>query len=785
MFQRSLSARQTKRPFGVLQVHSDLALHGHVNKVVPSGKLKATTSVTQLTNSSKVTVGSKRVKHHSLHMAPVEKMTNQQVRGAWGKRRSPLGVSSRFAQMENRCFEQPLDRLTPVPTDECVHDVTHFAQSKPIIRESDAVLFYPCKPTDINSDCPQLVDTPSKRMTFIKDDPALPDTPLKRMTFIKDDPALPDTPMKRMTFIKNDPIFPETPSKRMTFIKDDPSLPMTPIRRTTFMKSKSAMPNTPIIACGPESPIPSPSHFGGSKLAIVGQFRCLSQQSPRSPNVHSLTEIAEDQDDHIDDHCDLMEENMENIDPEQSVSEVLAARFVRLRQLADGDDSDSGHSEENDCSFTSPPSTHYESALSGSETDLSEDEVFEDSVASLPVAETSVKNRELGIGDFSAATEFPKTERLAAPEEGDLPGFGEFKSTEGMSECSDDNVCSDSIEDQGDESDASYVISSGDHSPDSLNDKPVSSTSTASCDVATSSGDVNQPHSDDSEWHSPAQLLAQSTNHQMALPDNVVVEMQHRLSSTPLARPSSVKGFVAEMSTLAEMPSPIIGQRVDQATVTKVPRPSLYTLGPTWARIPPETAPTTEGTTFDISTTVTDVRVINTVTVTKSKMEHVFETPVNPSKELFPSRNTLTQQCLSETKVLSHLGVECDISGVQEVALCQNAGLGKRSFAQSETHSKGETSEFLHPSPRAWMLGQKRGLDRGAPVTRSGVMVVKKVRTSRTVGSVAQSVSLTTTSSSCLTRSTKHPGTQYSLMNAFVFWVKCNMLHNQHFAIIF
>ena len=736
-----------------------------------------------------MTVGSKRVKHHSMPMAPVEKMANQQVQGAWGKRRNPLGVSSRFAQMENRCFERPLDRLTPAPTDESVHDVTHFTQSKPIIRESDAVLFSPSTPTDINSDCPQLVDTPSKRMTFIKDDPALPDTPLKRMTFIKDDPALPDTPMKRMTFIKNDPSFPETPSKRMTFIKNDPSLPVTPIRRTTFMKSKSAMPNTPIIVCSPESPIPSPSHFGRSKLANVGLFRSLGQNSPRSPNIHSLTEIAED------DRRDSMEENTENVDPEQSVSEVLAVRFARLRELADGDDSDLGHSdEENDCSFTSPPSTHYESALSGSETDLSEDEVFEDSVASLPIAETSVKNREVGIGDCSAASELPMTEKLATSEKGDLPGLGESKSTDvcgdQRSECSDDNIRSDSIEDEGEDSDASYVVSSGDHSPDSLDDKPASPTSTASYDVATSSCDVNQPHSDDSEWRSPAQLLAQSTNHQMALPDNVAAEMQHRLSSTPMARPSSVKGFVAEMSTLAEMPSPIIGQRVDQATVTKLPRPSLYTLGPTWARIPPETAPTTEGMTFDITTTITDVRGINTATVTKSKTEHVFETPINPSKELFPSCNASTQQRLSETKVLSHLVVECDISGVQQVALCQNAGLCKRSFAQSETRSKGETSEFLHPSPRAWMLGHKRGLDSGATVTRGGVTEVKKVRTSRTVGSAAQSVSLTTTRSSRLSRSTKHPGkyVQNSVMNASVFLVKYHswhILHNQHFAIIF
>lgn len=768
--------------------------------MVPSGKLKGSTSIAQTNNGNKLAAVSKRAKHHSFPMASVEKTltAQQQMVEAHGKCRSPLVVSSRFAQTENTCFECPLDPLPSVPLNNCAGYAPDVAQSTLTGRKQEAnVLISPAKPTVFVSDDlqmqdtpskrmtfikddPALPETPSKRMTFVKDDPALPETPSKRMTFVKDDPALPETPSKRMTFVKNDPSFPETPSKRMTFVKDDPSLPVTPIRRTTFLKPKSAMPNTPVVG-SPESLIPlrAQSVFGGMKLVNVGHVRQLGLNSPHSPTVHGLTGIVEGQDSDLDDHPDSLEEDAENIDPQQSVSDVLAARFARLRQLADEGDSDSGNSEENDCSFASPPSTHYESALSGDENDLSEDEIFEDSVASLPVIEASVKVGQISVDNLSTATVPPIVEETRTSEKEESQSSQELLSTSGVCSTridtrqasSDESPCSDSIEGHDEASDASCVVSTSDHSLDSLNDKPGAPSSLASSDVVTTSScDIDQRHSDESEWHSPAQLLAQSTCQQMALhlPNNVAIEMQHRLSSTPLTcpRPPSSKGFVSEMTALTEMPSPIIGQRVDQATVTKVPRPSLYTLGPTWARAQPDSDPTGEGATFDNLAAASDIQVVNTVTVTKSKSEHIFQMPaaapaVNPSKELFPSQEShhvSNRQCLSETKVVSHLVVGCDISGVQEMTLRQNTVLGKRSFAQSGSKARSETSEFRHPTTRTWTHGQKRMLDSVAPVARN-VTVVKKVKASRTVGSVARSVSLTATRSSCSTRSVKKPGT--------------------------
>ena len=695
-------------------------------------------------NGDKLTALSRREKHHSL---PGD-TTRQQMVESRSKGRNPLGPSSKFAQIENKCFERPFASLASVQLSIGVGDKTSYvAQSKPSVDEQSATVF----------------NSPSKCAISPTDDQPLQVTPSKqRMTFIKDDPALPETPSKRMTFIKDDPGFPDTPSKRATFIKGDPGLPDTPIRRTTFGKLQPAMPNTPTIVTSPESPVPlrAKSAYGVINRKLMGR-----DVTP-SPTLNSLTEVV---DGCLEDELDSVEENAENIDPEKTVGDVLAARFVRLRQLAD--DSDSEHSEESDCSFTSPHSTHYESALSGSDGELSEGEVFEDSLASLPVVEIDVKVRQMDVDRSSGFTEeCPVSERENFQDVDELPLAADASSTHVTSkqESSDETP---SLVDQQTRS----VTSASDYTPDSLPVKSLSP-SLVSCDAVASSSfednrdDCHQSHACD--WYSPTQLLEPSTQQtSLHLPDNVTVEMQRRLSSTPLARPPSIKGFVCEMSTLAEMPSPIIGQRVDQSTVTKC-------LGPSWIRPLSDTdnIAVADNITFDhhssAVTTVSDIHVVNTVTVTKSKCDYIFEestTAANPSKELFPSQyshSASVQRAFSETTTSSRSAIECDISGVKQITHHQNAMLGKRSFAQSGSKARSDAAEFLHPTSA--VPGRKRVFSSG--VTRNA-NVAKKVKTSRTVGPVSRSVSLTSTQASSLTRSATRSGIVHIIILNYLFIV--------------
>ena len=684
-------------------------------------------------NGDKLTALSRREKHHSL---PGD-TTRQQMEESHSKGRNPLGPSSKFAQIENKCFERPFDS---VPLNNGIGDKTScVAQSKPSVEEQSATVF----------------NSPSKSVVSPADDQQLQVTPSKeRMKFIKDDPALPETPSKRMTFIQNDPGFPDTPSKRATFIKGDPGLPDTPIRRTTFGKLQPAMPNTPTIMTSPESPIPLRAK---SAYGVINR-KLLGHDVTPSPTLNSLTEVV---DGCLVDELDSVEENAENIDPEKTVGDVLAARFVRLRQLAD--DSDSEHSEESDdCSFASPPSTHYESALSGDDSDLSEGEVFEDSLASLPVVEIDVKVRQMDVDRSSGFTEeCPVSVRENWQDVDELPLAADASSIHVTTkhESSDETP---SLEGQ-------HTIAS-DFTPGSL---PMKS-SLASCEaVASSSFEDNRDddhHSHEGDWHSPIHLLESSTQQtSLHLPENVTVEMQRRLSSTPLARPPSIKGFVCEMSTLAEMPSPIIGQRVDQSTVTKC-------LGPSWIRPLSDTdnIAVADNITFDhhsaAVTTVSDIHVVNTVTVTKSKCDYIFEessTAANPSKELFPSQyshSASVQRAFSETTVSSRSAIECDISGVKQITHHQNVMLGKRSFAQSRSKGRNDAAEFLHPTSA--VPGRKRVFSSG--VTRN---VAKKVKTSRTVGSVSRSVSLTSTHASGLTHSATRSGNVHIIIFNYLFIV--------------
>ena len=681
-------------------------------------------------NGDKLTASSRREKPNSL---PGD-IARQQMEGSHGKGRSPLGLSSKFALIETKCFERPFDSVPP--SYGAGDKASYVDQSKlSVEKQSDAVFNSPSKSALSPTGDRQVEVTPSKQ----------------GITLIKDDPALIETPSKRMTFIKNDPGFPDTPSKRATFIKGDPGLPDTPIRRTTFGKLQPVMPNTPVIVCSPESPLRAKSAYGVIKRKLLG-----CDVTP-SPNLNSLTEVL---DGCLEDELDSVEENAENIDPEHTVGDVLAARFVRLRQLAD--DSDSEHSAGNDCSFASPPSTHYESALSGDDDDLSEEEVFEDSLASLPVVEIDVKIRQMDVNRSSGFTqEIPPSESEILQDVDELPLAADASSihiTSKQESCGD----TPSLESQHDRS-----VSASDYSPDSLPVKSVSP-SLASCDAVINSSfednrDDHQCHEGD--WHSPSQLLEPSTGQQTSLhlPENVTVEMQRRLSSTPLARPPSIKGFVCEMSTLAEMPSPIIGQRVDQSTVTK-------RLGPSWIRPLADSIPVADNITFDHSsavTTISDIHVINTVTVTKSKCDYIFEesaTAANPSKELFPSQyshSASLQQAFSETTMSSRSAMEVNISGVKQITHHRNAMLGKRSFAQSGSKGRSDAPEFLHPTSA--MPGQKRVFSSG--VTRNA-NVAKKVKTSRTVGSVARSVSLTSTQASCVPRSAARSGSVHIIIQA-------------------
>ena len=686
-------------------------------------------------NGDKLTALSRREKHHSL---PGD-TTRQQMEESHSKGRNPLGPSSKFAQIENKCFERPFDSLASVPLSYGVGDKTScVAQTKPSVDEQSATVF----------------TSPSKYAVSPADDQPLQVTPSKeRMTFIKDDPALPETPSKRMTFIKNDPGFPDTPSKRATFVKGDPGLPDTPIRRTTFGKLQPAMLNTPTIVTSPESPVRARSAYG------VINRKLLGRDVTPSPTLNSLTEVV---DGCSEDELDSVDENAENIDPENTVGDVLAARFVRLRQLAD--DSDSEHSGEDDCSFASPPSTHYESALSGDDSDLSEGEVFEDSLASLPVVDIDVKVRQMDVNRSSGFTE----ECLVSEEEilqdvDQLPLAADARSIH-VTTKQESSDATPSLVDQQTRS-----VTASDFSPDSL---PVKSSS--SCEAVASSSledNAGERHSLEGDWHSPTQLLEPSTQQtSLHLPENVTVEMQRRLSSTPLARPPSIKGFVCEMSMLAEMPSPIIGQRVDQSTVTKC-------LGPSWIRPLPESdsIPAVDNITFDHSsavTTVSDIHVVNTVTVTKSKCDYIFEessTAANPSKELFPSQyshSASVQRAFSETTTSSRSAIECDISGVKQITHHQNAMLGKRSFAQSGSKGSSDAAEFLHPTSA--VPGRKRVFSSG--VTRNA-NVAKKVKTSRTVGSVSRSVSLTSTQASGLTRSVTRSGSVHIIIFNYLFIV--------------
>ena len=482
---------------------------------------------------------------------------------------------------------------------------------------------------ELIKDDPSIPESPARRTTFLKDDHEMPLTPLRRTTFQKDDPEMPLTPIRRMTYNKANRTFglpasatdagslrsrsaspPKTgwtpQSIRFsddlgTDRQDTPSSVL--IRQGTYTKLNGSLSpglGTYRLQFTPTSPqIPEGSCSSDDfDLDITSDSLEKAERQKRSlestdslplavkplmysdhANSQELTETMEEKQAYISGPGDSPQ--IAGQPQMTSVGNLQSPESIELKPMAMdqvGDEysnTDAGMSKESsptDSEYITPLSTKYATPCGGSPGEYADD--FDVSIHGLtPYFDKDDQRRETLVQLVS--------EKLSHLSESENFGHDATDSSVLLKPTVlvDDLEVTEVVEEGSVAVEAKEIVGAEEEhfqTTESSLERTTGGSSTFDKSNAVSATlgvePGGHPEVCEEQGDSPTSVLMNESfgGHRGILDrlESVKVELQHRLSSTPVNNPlRAQRGFSA--LNPASVLSPIIGQRVDQETVVK------------------------------------------------------------------------------------------------------------------------------------------------------------------------------------------------------------------------